>query len=289
MGFFDSISKNPSVVALAALGIGLFIFRDKISGFFSDITGGAAGTAAAAETIGTLGGNLTSNLTLTPLDTDPLFGKEGFFTNFSQNFFGFLGDQQKNLGNFFEDSQNNADNIFEGGSKFLDDIVKTITDTIGGAGDIFTPKEESTDITDTPAATGRASNRDRFLEEFPDLEVFPRTISDDLLVSVAPIDEFGIGGGPSFIGGSTTFGDNLVDTLSEVLNIFPSLTASQARDALEENQGLTGSQFRLINEDVINISNPEENQIFFNSSGGFSGLTPEQIAKLLTGGNINNF
>jgi len=45
MGFLDSLSKNPSAIALAALGIGLFIFRDKISGFFSDITGGAEGTA----------------------------------------------------------------------------------------------------------------------------------------------------------------------------------------------------------------------------------------------------
>jgi len=62
-----------------------------------------------------------------------------------------------------------------------------------------------------------------------------------------------LGGGPSFIGGTTTFGDNIVDTLSEVLAIFPELTASQARDALEEFSGLTGNEFAQINPDIINI------------------------------------
>jgi len=102
-------------------------------------------------------------------------------------------------------------------------------------------------------------------------------------------DEFNLAGG-TFIGGTTTFGDNLVDSLTEVLNIFPDLSASQARDVLEENPDLTSSQFRLINPDVINISNEvEQDQIFNVSSGGFTGLTPEQISKLLTGGDINNF
>jgi len=62
------------------------------------------------------------------------------------------------------------------------------------------------------------------------------------------------GGGPSFIGGTTTFGDNLVDTLSEVLNIFPNLSASQATDALTEFGGLTGNEFAQIDPDVINIT-----------------------------------
>ena len=84
------------------------------------------------------------------------------------------------------------------------------------------------------------------------------TIGDETGIVVAPKDEFGlvtVTPGSTFTGaGITTFGDNLVDTLSEVLSIFPQLTASQARDALEENPGLTGSQFRLINPDIINIT-----------------------------------
>ena len=84
------------------------------------------------------------------------------------------------------------------------------------------------------------------------------TIGDETGIVVAPKDEFGlveVTPGSTFTGaGITTFGDNLVDTLSEVLSIFPNLTASQARDALEENPGLTGSQFRLIDPDIINIT-----------------------------------
>jgi len=101
-----------------------------------------------------------------------------------------------------------------------------------------------------------------------------------------------IGGGVSFIGGTTTFGSgtNLVDTLTEVLNLFPGLTASQAANALNEFPGLTPNEFRLINPIVPSISSAgvDPEQIFLNSSGGLSGLTPEQIFKKLFG-NIQNF
>jgi len=89
MGILDSLSKNPSAIALAALGIGLFIFRDKISGFFSDITGGAQGTAQIAETGGILARNLQSNLTGTPLPGDPLFGESGLFAGIGDFFSNF--------------------------------------------------------------------------------------------------------------------------------------------------------------------------------------------------------
>jgi len=84
MGILDSLTKNPSIIALAALGIGLFIFRDRISGFFSDITGGAKGAASIAETGGLLSRNFTSFLTATPLAEDPIFGEQGFFANISK-------------------------------------------------------------------------------------------------------------------------------------------------------------------------------------------------------------
>jgi len=110
-------------------------------------------------------------------------------------------------------------------------------------------------------------------------------------IIVPPSDIFGFGGGGSFMGGVTTLGSNIVDTLTEVLQAFPNLTASQAANLLESNQGLTQTEFSFINPFNPSISSAggDPEQILLNASGGFSGLTPEQIALLLTGGNIQNF
>jgi len=106
-------------------------------------------------------------------------------------------------------------------------------------------------------------------------------------------DPTGLAGGGSFIGGTTTFGDqtNIVDTLSEVLAIFPQLTASQASNALFSNPNLTANDFAQITpiQPSISSAGGDPEQIINNASGGFSGLTPEQIANILTGGNISNF
>lgn len=99
------------------------------------------------------------------------------------------------------------------------------------------------------------------------------------------------GGGESFIGGTTTFGDNIIDTFGEVLNIFPNLRASEISNLLRENVGLTGTEFAQINplgETNIFNAGGEQQQSFNNASDG-SGLTPEQIIQNILGGNINNF
>jgi len=111
-------------------------------------------------------------------------------------------------------------------------------------------------------------------------------------VEVPIEDPFDIGGGVGFEGGRTTFGGGIVDTLSEVLALFPDLTASQARDALSANPDLTQAEFRQIDPDIINLSSEgvDPDQIFNNTSDPrFQGLTPEEIARILTGGNISNF
>jgi len=112
-------------------------------------------------------------------------------------------------------------------------------------------------------------------------------------IDVPANDPTGLGGGQSFIGGTTTFGDssNIIDTLTEVLNIFPNLTASQAANALFANPDLTANEFAQITpiQPSISSAGGDPEQIINNASGGFSGLTPEQIAFILTGGNISNF
>jgi len=141
-----------------------------------------------------------------------------------------------------------------------------------------------------------------FTEDFTNFNFLNQPVEQPGL-TVQPVEQIGgldvpteninqIGGGVSFIGGTTTFGTgvNLVDTLTEVLNLFPGLTASQAANALNEFPGLTPNEFRLINPIIPSISSAgvDPEQIFNNSSGGLSGLTPEQIFKKLFG-NIQNF
>jgi len=72
MGVLENLAKNPAVLGIAALGVIAFIFRDKISDFLSNITGGAA-------TANILGENFLSNLEGTQ---NLLNSITDFFTNF---------------------------------------------------------------------------------------------------------------------------------------------------------------------------------------------------------------
>jgi len=182
----------------------------------------------------------------------------------------------------------------------LGDVGTAIGDVLGSIGDIIvggiTPgtgdPEDPRDFTESGQAEARARQEDELSFEISQPIGDPiRTTEEAGIISVSEIDEFGIGGGPSFEGGITTFGGGIVDTLTEVLALFSDLTASQARDLLSENPDLTQSEFRLLDPDVINISSFEqEPQDFLQASDpAFSGLTAEQIAFILTGGNISNF
>ena len=229
--FIGGIANNPGIIAIAAIGIGLYLFRDKISDFFQSLTEGFGKV----------------DITL-PEIKFPEFPEIEFPK--------------------FEDPLNLLDEF----NKFLAGLGGT-EPAAAQVGPLITETFGTIPESEPPIVIG-------------DFNPF-QTIGTETDIIVPKGDELGLGGGPSFISGVTTFGDNLVDSLTEVLSIFPSLTASQARDVLEEYPDLTGSQFRLIDPDVINITGEE--QIYNVSSGGFTGLTPEQIAKLLTGGNISNF
>jgi len=66
------------------------------------------------------------------------------------------------------------------------------------------------------------------------------------------LDQEFIGGGPSFIGGIIR--ENPIDTLSEVINLFPGITASQASDFLRETGGsVLPSEIDLIDQNIKNI------------------------------------
>jgi len=203
-------------------------------------------------------------------------------------------------------------NIFGGAGDAVGDAVGGIGDAVGGIGEAIGDAvggigeaieeglppigdEDFTDVGQAGARGRRGGGEDVPLgaEPIEQLPVFglPRTEEEGGIITVSEVDEFGIGGGLSFEGGVTTFGGGIVDTFSEVLALFPELSASMAGDLLRENPDLTQSEFRLLDPDVLNISNIgfEEGEQTLLNAGEFSGLSPEQIAFILTGGDISNF
>jgi len=170
--------NNPSIFALAALGIGLFLFRDKISNFFSKVTGGAEGAAQIAEVGGILGQNLTSNLTATPLPSDPLFGESGIFTKVAESISSF--EPPDILGEI---------------NKFFTNLIPT-----AAAEEPIPIPTESTDFTSVGAAGARS---DRDASRLPAIlpnseEEFAQIMEQTMLELPTGF----IGGGLSFIGGT---------------------------------------------------------------------------------------
>jgi len=292
--FLGGLANNPAIVIIALVLGGLFIFKDRISEAFASVG------ASIGEGIGDI--ELpTINLPEINFPEFPAFPE-------LPDFSGLFQQQQDFLSNFINQINLGLSGDIPKPTKMVEDTglgpletcqcgASIVQDAFGNVN--VTCKQ--CEVTDTALPSQDPSLN------VPDgdlgglfggglLDFLGLTPAQEFAISKGGIDinqfnNFGIGGGPSFIGGSTTFGNNIVDTLSEVLNIFPNLTASQAADALAENQGLTANQFALVDPDIINISSAgvDPDQIILNASGGFSGLTPEQIAFILTGGNIQNF
>lgn len=263
-GFFNNAGVLAAIGIVSAIAIPLVIFR-------KDITNALAGAVseAAFESAGEAIGGAVSG-------AGEAVGE----------FFGGIGES-------VGEAVGGVGDVFGGIGESVGQAVDSIGDIIEGG----LPEIGDVDFTESGAAAARGARggtgeEPSLIESvLPEIGETFRTEEDEGIVTVSAIDEFGIGGGPSFEGGTTTFGDAEVDTLTEVLALFPDLTASQARDLLEENPDLTQSEFRLLNPDVINISSfDEEPQDFLQASDpSLSGLTAEQIAFILTGGDISNF
>jgi len=318
--FIGGITNNPGIVIIALILGGLFLFRDKISEGF----GGLFENFKFPE-IPNPFENFTNPFEdfVFPTFTNPFEDFEfptfelpdfsGFFEGFQEQFTGLQEQQQNFLSQLQLDFNKFFNQPLEQPQKMVEDTGllppgtcqcgSTITqDAFGNVNQTC----KTCEVTDTqlpsldPALNiptlpgGPNAGLLAFLGLTP-AQVFalekqgldPNQFSQ---LQEEAVNIFGTGGGPSFIGGTTTFGSNIIDTLSEVLNIFPGLSASQAANVLSEFPGLTGSEFKQINPFVPSISSSGfETQQLLNASGGFSGLTSEQIAFILTGGNIQNF
>jgi len=280
--FLGGLANNPAIVIIALVLGGLIIFKDQIS----KAVGGLG--AAAVEGIGDI------NIQLPEIKFPEFTFPEFKFPELPEIQFPTL----PTLPNIFGDDtipqpqkmvENTGllpdPNICECGSSIVQDAFGNVNQTCKSCQQVSgIPKPD-------PVFEGGIGDPN-FLD-FLGLTPAQMFAADKGGFVVPASDPFGLGGGEGFIGGKTTFGDSgeIVDTLSEVLSIFPNLTASQAADALTENVGLTKNEFAQVDPDIINISSAgiDPAQIFLNASGGFSGLSAEDIVKMLTGGNISNF
>ncbi len=112
---------------------------------------------------------------------------------------------------------------------------------------------------------------------------------DDTVLQSLGTDQVFTGGGVGFQGGSVS--PTPITTLTQVLDLFPNLTASQAADFLGEFSGILPEAALMQGGDVINISQSplDPPQMFNQSSLGTENITPEQLFKLLFPTIISNF
>ncbi len=251
--FLGGLLKNPSVIAIAALGVLAFVFRDKISSFASGITGGAK----TVSNFGEVGQGLSENL---------LGSFEGIQDIFSGKIFEGIEFPQFEFPKFELPK-------FELPKFELLELID----------DIFKPTEQGADITTTPAAVGRASNRGRLenTSSIPSMELLTgKNIQTEIEGNFQ-------GGGISFQGG--TIRETPIEFLSlgQIVDKF-NVSASRAADIRAQAKNDFGD-FEFGTNTFNDKNIPELQNIGAVSDDSFQGLTAQEIALRLTGGNINNF
>jgi len=284
--FLGGLANNPAIVIIALVLGGLFIFRDRISGAFGSL-GGALGDINI-----TLPEIKLPEISLPDLpevnlpDFSGLFAglqeqQTNFFSQFT-NFFtgGGIPQPQKMV----EDTGLLPDPLIcECGSSIVQDAFGNVNQTCKQCAPSGTPAVQFKD-----AAIFAKDFPEEFIEQLTPAQQFSlekQGISSFLLSNQT--QQF-TGGGVSFIGGSIfeTPIENL--SLSQIIDKFM-VTASQAANIKAIAQGFTPEEEAFLqgSQDVGGfftgfnppaVSDPQ-----------FQGLTPQQIALLLTGGNISNF
>jgi len=306
--FLGGIFNNPGVIILGlALG-GLIIFRDKISEAFASIPGAVAGGL----------GDIEINL---PDIKFPEFKFPEFkfpdiefpeFPDFS-NLFGGFQEQLDTLGKQISEFE-----FPQLPPLFVEDpTVSTVPDPLdqnlspGLAGGI---QQRQRDLREalaekgvTPAQQfaaekGGASSIFGILE-FLGLEFAPPAAAESAPVLPPDTSLFGfdetvlnlIGTSQEFTGGGQGFQGGVINptpitTFSQVIDLFPGITASQAADFLGEFSGILPEAALLQGFDVINITgDPSQPILDQPSSLGTEGISPQDLFKFLFPNVISNF
>jgi len=289
MGILDNLTKNPSFLLLAGVGVALFVFRDKISDFFSTITGGIEAAATAGEISQGLLTNLQGNLTGT---TNLLNQLTSDFGQFQQD----VGTNFASIGDLF-------------GNLFNQPPPETFTPPVRTDEVIVDPNDisncECGGVIESQHGITFAVCNECQAQTQPIQDILPNqpaSISDFVNRFVLPIpiqENFNVqsdiegnvfrGGGQSFIGGSVT--EIPVDRLSlgGIIDRF-NVTASQAADIrARARDDFGGFDFGTNTGSGIGSLFPRDLNVGNVSDDSFQGLTAQEIAQRLTGGVISNF
>jgi len=246
MGVLENLAKNPAVLGIAAVGIIAFIFRDKISDFLSNITGGA-------ETANLLGENLLSNLQGTQdlLNNLTSFLTTNPFENFEFPTFEFPTFQFPNIfGEEPEPPEPPEPGPIPDPDFPLGGVVVPEGCEILPNGTISCPTPPTFDVclTFPELCQPELPPMDPGLADEPtDAELFAQDFPGDTAIPPEPFQppvELPAGfepGGISFEGGTIfEISDESCTTLSCVIDRNPGFTASQAADRLAEILGTFG-------------------------------------------------
>jgi len=303
--FIGALFNNPTFLIIGALGITLFIFKDRISEFFA----GLKFPEIPPIELPTI--NLpTINLPEFPEINFPEFPDfAGFFEQQQQQTTDFLSGLQLQFNNLFGGtipqpqrmventgllSQTELD-LCQCGSSVIQDAFGNVTQFC---------KECAPTPQRNPALDREPSDAELFAREDQQITPAQQFQQDKIEAGEAPpvqsflIDDptqqFG-SGGLSFIGGSI-FETQITgeSTLSFIINQL-GVTASQAASIRAELRGFTQEEALFLAPKVITPFGT-----VFDAAGGggggvnvsdqqFAGLTPQQIFLQLTGGNISNF
>jgi len=305
--FLGGIANNPGIVIIGLVLGGLFIFKDKISEAFASVGEGF--------------GNIDIQLPEIKLPeiTFPDFPKfpDITFPDFTSIFSGFqkqiedisgqVFDLQGALGAFGADTTITKEGVIEGSPPTIDlktgddlstlfgELRPKVFDTLINLG--FEPAEAFgflknvttieglNQVLQSVNSFGQISMID--IEEPPGQQpvVQPSVIDQPVSSFLTDSIQKFLGGGVGFVGGSIfeTPIENL--SLSQIIDKF-GVTASQAANILATAKddfgdfdfGTNIGGLNLPGLSGLNVSDPQ-----------FQGLTAEQIALQLTGGNIQNF
>jgi len=297
--FLGGIFNNPGIVILGLVLGGLIIFRDRISEAVGSIPG------AVASGIGDINIQLPS-FELPKIELPKIEFPE--FPDFSNLFTGFQ-KQLDDISKQFQDFK-----LPELPPLFVEDpTVSTVPDPLdqnlspGLAGGIQQRQRDLREALEaqgvTPAqqfAAEKAGASSIFgILDFLGLQFAPPAAAEvpppvdlgfgDTVLNLLGTNQEFTGGGVGFQGG--VINPTPITTLSQVIDLFPGITASQAADFLGEFSGILPEAALLQGFDVINITSApgDPPQVFNQTSiAGLSG-TPQEIFKLLFPNVISNF